>query len=336
MTRNQLSFKRYLKNLKKTDRQLLQSGSSTFGARTYFRNKTNTAQFLKFIGEQIPTIAGYYRPGESLPDLKEGKYYCKPELGWGGQGVFDIEVTNRYIQSEKKNVKTDHLDFFFKSLNLDSIYLIEERIFDKNDPLKINGVTDYKFHCFQGLQTPLALIKNRILGYSIWVDWNMNVVDCGKINSYPAHIFNSLKNRLLINGSNKINSIIRKLPVESRGIDTFKHLETGHIFHSQNLHPIDEFKEFNEEDFIKVRDHADKLMSKIPLSYCRIDLFNSKKGVVVGELTPIPGGGHRFYPEYDHMLGEYVQKAKKNFKKRIQNGHFARIVNHPEINFQFE
>ena len=63
-------------------------------------------------------------------------------------------------------------------------------------------------------------------------------------------------------------------------------------------------------------------MQKIPLSFCRIDFFNSTDGILVNELTPIPGDTKLFYPEYDYLLGKQFHESKILFKNKFYNGDF--------------
>lgn len=330
------SFKRYLKKTKITDYQLLQSNSFILGARTYFRNKTNTAKFLNFLEEKIPKLEGYFYPGKPVPQIQPGYYICKPEFSWGGQGVFDLEVTDSLVLSNKLKITSNSVESFFKDVNLNTIYLIEERIYDINDTEQKYGVTDYKFHCFQGMTAPLALIKNRSMNYTIWVNGNMNVVNTGKFNRFPPDHFPSFKDNLIIRTCDRMNALISKIPFTISGIDTFKYLNINSVINLDNPIPIEGFKGFNKFEFIKLREHATALMAKIPLSYCRIDLFNGQNGIIVGELTPIPGGAYRFYPEVDRLLGRHYQEAQNNFVENFKNETFGKVVDHFANEFLFE
>lgn len=48
----------------------------------------------------------------------------------------------------------------------------------------------------------------------------------------------------------------------------------------------------------------------LPAPFCRIDLFETRRGPVVGELTPEPGGYHKFDAQTDLFLGVYYDYAQ--------------------------
>lgn len=56
-------------------------------------------------------------------------------------------------------------------------------------------------------------------------------------------------------------------------------------------------------------DVARRLSLEMPVAFCRIDLYETSKGVVVGELTPEPGEYHRFEPRVDLYLGSCFELA---------------------------
>jgi hypothetical protein len=49
----------------------------------------------------------------------------------------------------------------------------------------------------------------------------------------------------------------------------------------------------------------------IPLPFVRVDLLETDRGPVVGELTPYPGWAHRLDPELDARLGARYESAEK-------------------------
>lgn len=63
----------------------------------------------------------------------------------------------------------------------------------------------------------------------------------------------------------------------------------------------------NQDELIETA----KIISKnIPYVFCRIDLYDTPKGVYYGELTPHPGIGNNFNPEIDKKLGRMWLKAE--------------------------
>ena len=89
---------------------------------------------------------------------------------------------------------------------------------------------------------------------------------------------------------------------------------------------FDDMHELSDEIFFKLQKHALKVMQKVPLSFCRIDLFNSSKGILINELTPIPGATKLFYPKYDYLLGKHFHESKKIFRKKFENNQFDNSI----------
>lgn len=49
---------------------------------------------------------------------------------------------------------------------------------------------------------------------------------------------------------------------------------------------------------------AERIARALPAPFVRIDLYEDERGPLFGEITPEPGGSHRFNPEWDRKLGE--------------------------------
>lgn len=57
-------------------------------------------------------------------------------------------------------------------------------------------------------------------------------------------------------------------------------------------------------------DLACKISNDLPAPFCRIDLFETPRGPVVGELTPEPGGYQKFDAQTDLYLGVFYDHAQ--------------------------
>ncbi|MCC5931475.1 MAG: hypothetical protein JJU28_19665 [Cyclobacteriaceae bacterium] len=140
----------------------------------------------------------------------------------------------------------------------------------------------------------------------------MNIVNTGKYNMIPPSIYKGFGSSHVIHSAQWFNKVLKKVKSNTRGIDVFKYFGIKSNFNNNDRFPITTFRAFNKPNFMELRAYADTLMSKLPMTYCRIDLYNSGKGIIVGELTPIPGGAFRFYPEFDQLLGTYYKKSEIN------------------------
>lgn len=58
----------------------------------------------------------------------------------------------------------------------------------------------------------------------------------------------------------------------------------------------------------------------IPAPFIRLDMLNSKNGLVFGEITPRPGRFHSFNSEWDRKLGEAYRKAEARILRDLLNG----------------
>lgn len=81
-----------------------------------------------------------------------------------------------------------------------------------------------------------------------------------------------------------------------------------HGLHDDDIVPPDVFAEAVEV--------GRQLSLHIPRPYVRIDFLDDDGDLVFGELTPRPGGPHRFGPEHDARMGEMWERAQ------------ARVLNH--------
>jgi len=55
---------------------------------------------------------------------------------------------------------------------------------------------------------------------------------------------------------------------------------------------------------------ARAISARIPIPFCRIDMYETSSGLYVGELTPEPGGYHEFRPSVDEMFGVMYEQAE--------------------------
>ena len=54
-----------------------------------------------------------------------------------------------------------------------------------------------------------------------------------------------------------------------------------------------------------------RLSEAVPLPFVRVDLLETDRGPVVGELTPYPGWAHRIGTELDRELGERYEASER-------------------------
>ncbi len=54
---------------------------------------------------------------------------------------------------------------------------------------------------------------------------------------------------------------------------------------------------------------AAHLSRAVGLPFCRVDLFDTDDGVVLGEVTRTPGGNERYLPEHDAAMGLAWERA---------------------------
>lgn len=65
---------------------------------------------------------------------------------------------------------------------------------------------------------------------------------------------------------------------------------------------------------------AKKISLKLPIPFCRIDLFDSKDGPILGELTTVPGDPDKFNGETDELLADNWQIATDKLIVDIKGG----------------
>ena len=74
-------------------------------------------------------------------------------------------------------------------------------------------------------------------------------------------------------------------------------------------------------------DMAERLSAIIQRPFIRIDLFESERGPVLGELTPRPAPPQVFVPEIDEMLGRLWEEAEQRvFAREITAGSWDHIL----------
>src|SRR5690625_3678177 len=74
-------------------------------------------------------------------------------------------------------------------------------------------------------------------------------------------------------------------------------------------------------------DTAAALSLAVPLPYIRVDLYGSgPDGVVLGELTPLPGDSQTVTAEWDRRLGEMYDDAEARLQVDLANGRPYRVL----------
>lgn len=75
---------------------------------------------------------------------------------------------------------------------------------------------------------------------------------------------------------------------------------------------------------------AAALSLAVPLPYIRVDLYGvGDDGLVLGELTPLPGDSHAFTPEWDRRLGRMYDEAEARLQVDLSNGRPYRVLTGP-------
>ncbi len=70
---------------------------------------------------------------------------------------------------------------------------------------------------------------------------------------------------------------------------------------------------------------AEATASRIPVPYIRVDLYDSHRGIVLGEFTPGPGGRHAHKPEYKERLTRRWKEAAALVEARLASGELEPI-----------
>ncbi|MGM1051165.1 MAG: ATP-grasp fold amidoligase family protein [Pseudomonadota bacterium] len=81
--------------------------------------------------------------------------------------------------------------------------------------------------------------------------------------------------------------------------------------------PLDQFPP--ADSIRQVASIAEELSKKIPLSFCRLDFYLTKKGVILGEMTPIPGHSADFDAEKNIELGNKWRASRNLLDKELKN-----------------
>lgn len=68
---------------------------------------------------------------------------------------------------------------------------------------------------------------------------------------------------------------------------------------------------------------AERATGQLPMPFMRIDLYDSHKGVVLGEFTPGPGGMWQFNAEWQDRLIDRWHEAAAKVKQRLDSGALA-------------
>lgn len=72
---------------------------------------------------------------------------------------------------------------------------------------------------------------------------------------------------------------------------------------------------------------AAALSLAVPLPYIRVDLYGvGEQGLVLGELTPLPGDSHAFTAEWDRRLGRMYDEAEARLQVDLTNGRPYRVL----------
>ena len=73
-------------------------------------------------------------------------------------------------------------------------------------------------------------------------------------------------------------------------------------------------------------DIAQHLSRAIGLPFCRVDLYNTTRGVVLGEVTRTPGGAQTYQLEHDRWMGEEWLLARAELEMDILKGRPAKAL----------
>ena len=57
-------------------------------------------------------------------------------------------------------------------------------------------------------------------------------------------------------------------------------------------------------------EHARVFSKAVPLPFVRVDLYGTTKGIVMGEITLLPGGNQHYIPVQDARLGKMWEEAE--------------------------
>jgi len=74
------------------------------------------------------------------------------------------------------------------------------------------------------------------------------------------------------------------------------------------------------QDLPGVIESARHLSRAVGLPFCRVDLYETDRGVVVGEVTRLPGGPQRYRRSHDVLLGELWERAQLALELDLARG----------------
>lgn len=68
---------------------------------------------------------------------------------------------------------------------------------------------------------------------------------------------------------------------------------------------------FDKLSILRIISYCEGIGDALPFSFLRIDVYDCKKGIIVGELTPAPGNCTDFFEAWDIKLGKIWHEAEK-------------------------
>ncbi len=83
----------------------------------------------------------------------------------------------------------------------------------------------------------------------------------------------------------------------------------------------------NAARLLEAAEHA---AAQLAYAFMRVDLYDTSRGVVLGELTPGPGGRHSFTPEWDAHLARLWRNAASDLSEGIRSGRVRPLGPEPE------
>ncbi|WP_462418795.1 ATP-grasp fold amidoligase family protein [Kytococcus sp. Marseille-QA3725] len=73
-------------------------------------------------------------------------------------------------------------------------------------------------------------------------------------------------------------------------------------------------------DLQTMLEYARRLSAAVPLPFVRVDLYGTTKGVVMGEITLLPGGNQHYLPLQDARLGKLWEEAEMRLQIDLAEG----------------
>lgn len=93
--------------------------------------------------------------------------------------------------------------------------------------------------------------------------------------------------------------------------DNWQPIDVGK--HSDNIDPAIEPPSSASE----ITELARRLSERLPLPFVRVDCYDTQRGPVVGELTPLPGSSDRFSSEWDEKLGTMYEDSESALLRSV-------------------